>query len=213
MSSSSSSSKPEQTLLALGTALVAAVAAAAAIGAYQTKPKPPTGAVATGNVAVFVPEVAPGRAIVDTPTIPNFPTKQAALAYFDQLDDNGNNVLSSSELGDAWKMFLKNQTYKASVTKAYKAADFRSLNGSIVRSEFEAFLRYIFYHDYFYEQFHTVGSKNNTMTRENFYTVAPKLGVNDANKAFDLMDANASGKVTYEEFCSWMAQNTCQWKM
>ena len=151
--------------------------------------------------------------IVSMPkTIANLPSRQRALALFDKLDVDSSQTLSFSELGKSWKELFQNLDHKPSVMKAYRAAD-ENKDGFVVRSEFEAFLRYITYHNNCHDVFSINGHHVNVLGRENFKKIAKNLWVNDPDKVFDLMDANDSNGVSYEEYCSFMARNTCQWNV
>ena len=140
----------------------------------------------------------------------NLPSRERALALFDKLHVDGSQTLSFAELGKAWKELFKHLDHKPSVMKAYRAAD-ENQDGFVVRSEFEAFLRYIAYHNNCHDAFSINGHHVNVLGREKFKKVADKLSVNDADKVFDLMDVNGSNGVSYEEYCSFMARNTCTW--
>lgn len=106
--------------------------------------------------------------IVSMPkTIANLPSRQRAFALFDKLDVDGSQTLSFSELGKSWKELFQNLDHKPSVMKAYRAAD-ENQDGFVVRSEFEAFLRYITYHNNCHDLFSINGHHVNVLGRENF---------------------------------------------
>lgn len=151
--------------------------------------------------------------VIRQPDVLHMPTEKEALALFDKLDDNRNEKLSVAELRDIRDHFFKNLKHAPTIMKAHWVAD-NDQNGFVERSEFEAFLRYAVYYNNYWDKFTKDGKHHvNVLGRANFIAIAKDLDVLDADKAFDMMDANASGGLSYEEFCGWMAKHTCQWKV
>eukprot|EP00977_Amphora_coffeiformis_P011585 scaffold2782_cov182-Amphora_coffeaeformis.AAC.15 len=100
------------------------------------------------------------------------------------------------------------------VMDAFKSAD-KDNDKMIERHEFEAFLRYIVYYDKFYDAFSIDGKRHVvTMVKKTFLKVAStQLSINDPEKVFDMIEKRYKDKVSYEEFCSWLAQHTWVWEL
>ncbi|MEO0337558.1 MAG: EF-hand domain-containing protein, partial [Pseudomonadota bacterium] len=69
------------------------------------------------------------------------PSQSEAMQVFDAIDSKENGFLTSSEVGNVWKTLLPEFKHKASVTKAFEAADIHK-SGYISRKGFERYLRY-----------------------------------------------------------------------
>lgn len=150
---------------------------------------------------------------IGKPNVLHMPTEKEAMALFDKLDDNANGKLSVSELHDVRDYFFKTLQHAPTIMKAHWVAD-NDQNGFVERSEFEAFLRYAVYHNNYWDKFTKDGKHHvNVLGKESFAAVAKDLDVHDADQAFTMMDTNANGGLSYEEFCGWLAKHTCQWKM
>ena len=145
----------------------------------------------------------------------HLPDRRQALKLFDQLDTHKRGKLSRTEIGQAWKQLFQDLEHKTDITDAYQAAD-KNHDGLIARGEFEAFLRYVVYYDKFYHAFGLEPNKHvMSLVRKSFCrpAVAQGLCVKHPEMVFDLIPKAHTDKVTYEEFCSWLAQHTCQWDL
>lgn len=182
--------------------------------------EPKVDEVVTPTPAPVVTKIVPRditnlpKPIISMPTnLEHLPSRQKALELYAQLDVKKNQRLPMSALQKNWNKLFKLE-HKAKVADAFKTAD-KNHDRMIERQEFEAFLRYIVYYDKFYDAFSLDGDRHVvTMVKNTFQNVGPKhLCVNDPDKVFDLIEKRHKDKITYEEFCSWLARHTCQWEL
>jgi len=139
------------------------------------------------------------------------PPKAKCMEVFNQLDPNGNGMLSLAELDKGVIELWPNFNNKPAIMRAYKAAD-RSGEGFITRKEFGFFLRFLTYFNNLWRVFDEIDtSDDRRITKEEFVANAAKLGVDSPELAFEEMDENGGGFVLFDEFCAWMAKNKSDW--
>ena len=139
------------------------------------------------------------------------PKKQQCMELFQRMDPNGNGMLSLAELDKGVVELWPHFNNKPAIMRAYHAAD-ASGEGFVTRKEFEFFLRYLTYYNNLWADFDAIDtSDDRRIERHEFIANAGRFGVDNPEKAFDEMDANAGGFILFEEFCEWMVRNNPGW--
>jgi Ca2+-binding EF-hand superfamily protein len=137
------------------------------------------------------------------------PSQEECHRIFTKIDYNGNNILSLAELDKAvietWPAFDN----KPAIMRAYKAAD-KNGDGFIKKNEFRFFLKFIHYYSKLWKDFAAMDvNGDRRLNKEEFVQAAGAIdGMSEADlgAVFDEMDANAGGKVLFDEFCAYMAK-------
>ena len=100
--------------------------------------------------------------------------------------------------------------------RAYKQTTLRDGDGDafVERVEFPALLRNLLYFNKLFSVFEDVDTDHDRrLSLEEFQHGCGRLGLhlspNEAEKVFGKMDSNHGGKVLFDEFCAWVAQNAC----
>eukprot|EP00672_Neobodo_designis_P004661 CAMPEP_0174877856 /NCGR_PEP_ID=MMETSP1114-20130205/82464_1 /TAXON_ID=312471 /ORGANISM="Neobodo designis, Strain CCAP 1951/1" /LENGTH=985 /DNA_ID=CAMNT_0016113243 /DNA_START=232 /DNA_END=3189 /DNA_ORIENTATION=- len=139
------------------------------------------------------------------------PPKAKCMELFNQLDPNGNGMLSLAELDKGVVELWPDFNNKPAIMRAYKAAD-RSGEGFVTRSEFGFFLRFLQYYNNLWNDFCAADDDGDRrITKDEFMNDAEKLQIEDPAAVFDEMDENGGGVVLFDEFCAWMAKNKSDW--
>jgi len=134
------------------------------------------------------------------------PPKEEGMKIFDQLDMNGNGMLSLAELDRGIVESYPQYNHKPAIMAAYKSAD-RSEDGYVTRGEFGYFLRYIHYYNHLWSLFESLDADGDRrISREEFKKVASVLPMSeDPDVVFDKVDTNKGGMILFDEFCRFMA--------
>jgi len=160
------------------------------------------------------------------------PLEQRALIVFDEYDRYGRKALSFDKMNKIWKILFRKLKHKIPVRKAFDAADLDG-NGTVSRRQLEIFCRCTIYYNNGWDRFVISKKKSSPwksltkkegklvtkhtkrLSRADFRIVAPVFGVTEdhVDHVFNLADDNGSEQLNFDEFCFWLARNTCDWKM
>ena len=88
-----------------------------------------------------------------------FPPMESVDKIFNDIDPNGNGILSLAELDKACVQIWPQFNHKPAIMRAYKAAD-KSGNGFIGRKEFSYFLKYIVHYNELWRTFQQIDRSN-----------------------------------------------------
>uniref|UniRef100_A0A7S1VNL4 EF-hand domain-containing protein n=1 Tax=Grammatophora oceanica TaxID=210454 RepID=A0A7S1VNL4_9STRA len=139
------------------------------------------------------------------------PSEQVAMDLFHELDVNRTGTLGFGEVSKVWKRLFSRLPQKASVTKAWMAADQASA-GALPKAQFEIFLRFIVYYNICWKSFAKKQKHVSSLSRRDFSKVWSSLGAaGEADEIFDMMDVERSGNVSYDDFVTFLARHTCEW--
>jgi Ca2+-binding EF-hand superfamily protein len=135
------------------------------------------------------------------------PSEEECNMLFDQIDKNGNGILSMAERDKAVVEIWPELNNKSALMRANRAVD-RDSDGFIKKSEFGFFLRFVKYYNNLWRQFDAIDKNHDRrLSRQEFVKAAAVVGgIEDPVALFKEIDANRFGYILFEGFCSYMGK-------
>ena len=163
------------------------------------------------------PDVSPIAPQEEWPPKLVMPDKEARAKLFRELDVNGNDGLSLAEIDKAVvggtlgrALQYPDFNHKPALMRAYKAADV-SGDGFIEQREFVQLLGYLVYFNNLWAKFDAIDRNHDrrldaTEFAAGCKVIGMQLTPEEAQSAFAQCDRDGTGKVLFEDFCTWCAK-------
>ncbi|KAJ3231384.1 hypothetical protein HDU78_007735 [Chytriomyces hyalinus] len=136
--------------------------------------------------------------------------KAKLLASYAEFDSHPNGMLSLAEIDKALIHVAPELAKdKPAIMRAYKAADSKTADGFIEKSEFESFVTLLIKYDKIYKMFQEVDKdQDRRIDFAEFEKGRKKLGLTSgsARADFDAIDKNGGGMILFDEFCAYLSK-------
>ena len=139
----------------------------------------------------------------------SFADEQDVYAHFQEMDYNGNDLVSLAEIDKLIVEKYPQYDNKPALLRAYYAAD-KNNTGLITYEEFQNLWKYIVFYNNMWEKFSKYDSDGDRrITIDEFQNMSVNLfnspmSYKEARYLFRLIDTNNGGLILFNEFCTFM---------
>ena len=138
-------------------------------------------------------------------------TEQDLYSHFQEMDYNGNNLISLAEIDKLVVEKYPQYDNKPALLRAYYAAD-KDNTGLITYEEFKNLWKYIVFFNNMWDKFSKYDADNDRRINvDEFHNMCGELfnsplSYKEAVYYFNLIDTNNGGLILFKEFCTFMVR-------